>query len=87
MSAERAMQLIKGGFSFRARREFGFVSEVWQRGYVDHRVRNADDYVQHRAYIHANPVRAHLANVPEEYRYSSAFPGFELDPVPQGLKP
>ncbi|HEV2117056.1 MAG TPA: transposase [Terriglobales bacterium] len=29
-SLERAMQLIKGGFSFRAKRELGFRHEIWQ---------------------------------------------------------
>jgi len=24
---------------------------------------------------------------PQEYRYSSAYPGWKLDPIPQGLKP
>jgi putative transposase len=31
-SLERAMQLIKGGFSFRAKRELGFMHEIWQPG-------------------------------------------------------
>ncbi len=35
MSVERAMQLIKGGFSFRAKKELGFCGEVWQRSYSD----------------------------------------------------
>lgn len=84
---EKALQFIKGGFSYRARKEFGMASEIWQRGYVDHCVRDASDYAQHREYIRANPVRAHLANSPEEYRYCSAYPGFCVDPVPHGLKP
>jgi len=87
ISIERALQFIKGGFSHRARKEFGTTSEIWQRGYVDHRVRDAGDYAQHREYIRANPVRAHLANSPEEYRYCSAYPGFVVDAIPQGLKP
>ena len=61
--------------------------EIWQRGYVDHRVRDADDYVRHRAYIQQNPVHARLVNLPNEYRYSSAHGGLELDLPPQGLKP
>ena len=32
-------------------------------------------------------VKACLAEFPEAYTYSSAFPGFELDEAPQGLKP
>ncbi len=84
---ERAMQFIKGGFSFRARKELGNATEIWQRGYVDHRVRDSGDFAQHREYIRANPVRGNLVNSPEKFRYSSAFPGCELDEAPQGLKP
>ena len=36
---ERALQLIKGGFSYRARKELGFVREIWQPSYYDRRVR------------------------------------------------
>ena len=54
---ERAVQLIKGGFFFRAKKELGINSEIWQRGYVDHRIRDAGDYNQQRNYIRANPVR------------------------------
>ena len=32
-TVEKAMQFVKGGFSFRIRRETGFTREVWQRGY------------------------------------------------------
>ena len=41
---ERAMQFIKGGFSFRAKRELGFVHEIWQPSYYDRRVRDANDF-------------------------------------------
>ncbi len=87
VTLERAMQLLRGGFSYRAGKELGIHGEIWQRGYVDHRVRDAADHVHHRDYIRLNPVRANLVGVPEEYPYSSAHPSFELDPVPQGLKP
>ena len=84
---ERAMQLIKGGFSFRAKRELGSNAEVWQRGFADHRIRDGEDYERHLYYIHLNPVKKHLCARPSEYRYSSAYPGWKLDPIPQGLKP
>jgi putative transposase len=86
-SLERAVQLIKGGFSFRVKRELGFSGEVWQRGFSDHRIRDAEDYDKHVRYIHLNPVKRRLSNRPEEYKYSSAYPGWKLDPVPQWLKP
>jgi putative transposase len=32
---ERVMQFIKGGFSYRLKREFGYLGEVWQRGFSE----------------------------------------------------
>jgi REP element-mobilizing transposase RayT len=29
---EKAMQYVKGGFSYRLKKEYGYVGEVWQRG-------------------------------------------------------
>ena len=87
IALERAVQLIKGGFSYRAKEELGSSAEVWQRGFSDHRIRDWEDYERHLHYIHLNPVKRHLCEGPEEYKYSSAFPGWKLDPIPQGLKP
>ena len=86
-SLEKAVQFIKGGFSFRAKKELGSNMAVWQKGFHDHRIRDAGDYVQHVRYIRENPVRKHLCEGASEYPFSSAHPGFELDAVPQGLKP
>jgi len=86
-SLEKAVQFIKGGFSYRAKKELGSNTEVWQKGFQDHRIRDASDYAIHVTYIHNNPVRKGLCERPEEFPYSSAYPGFELDAVPQGLKP
>jgi REP-associated tyrosine transposase len=86
-SLEKAVQFIKGGFSYRARKELGSNMEVWQKGFQDHRIRDAGDYAIHVSYIHSNPVKELFCQRPEEFPYSSAYPGFELDPVPQGLKP
>jgi REP element-mobilizing transposase RayT len=33
LTIEKAMQLIKGGFSFRLKKELGYAGEVWQRGF------------------------------------------------------
>ncbi len=87
ISVEKAMQFIKGGFSYRMKRELGLNCEVWERGYIDHRIRDMNDYIRHVEYTRLNPVRARLATTMEEYPYSSAQSGFELDPCPQGLKP
>jgi len=86
-SLERAMQLIKGGFSFRAKRELGFLHEIWQPSFYDRRVRDAEEYFAFREYIRQNAPKRGLAGKPENYRYSSAWPGLALDEAPQRLKP
>jgi len=83
ISLERAMQFIKGGFSYRLK----YNGPVWQASFTNHRVRDLEDYERHREYIRMNPVRARLAERPEDYPYSSAYGVVRLDPVPQGLKP
>jgi putative transposase len=87
LTLERALQLIKGGFSFRAKREVGFQGEIWEKSFYDRRVRDWEEYCVFRQYIHRNPVKRGLAKLPEEYLYSSARVGFVLDAVPQRLKP
>jgi len=73
MSIEKAMQLVKGNFSYRAKKELGFMGEVWQRGFSDVRITDEKSFAAHQQYIYNNPVRAGLASTPEEYRYSSAY--------------
>jgi putative transposase len=87
LTLERALQLIKGGFSFRAKRELSFQREIWEKSFYDRRVRDWEEYSTFRQYIHRNPVKRGLALVPEEYPYSSARVGLELDAVSQRLKP
>jgi putative transposase len=84
---ERALQLIKGGFSFRARKELGFGGEIWQKSFYDRRVRDVHEYFAFRDYIHRNPVKGNLASVAEEYAYSSGRAEFQMDGLPQRLKP
>ena len=85
ITLERAMQFIKGGYSHRVNSELGKKFEVWQRGFTDRRIRNRSEYDGFREYIHMNPVEGGLVSRPEEFRYSSAHPGFKLDPPPAYL--
>jgi len=87
LTLERALQLIKGGFSFRARRELGFGGEIWEKSYHDRRVRDWEEYCAFRQYIHLNPVKKGLAGIAGQYSYSSARVGIVLDAAPQRLKP
>ena len=85
VTLEKVVQFIKGGFSYRARKELSFTGEIWQTSFYDHRVRDANEYSRFRHYIHMNPVRRGLVPIPEEFPYSSAT--LKLDEVPQWLKP
>jgi putative transposase len=82
VTIERALQLIKDGYSHALGAIRGRSAEVWQRGFTDHRIRDPNDFAIRRNYIHQNPVVGKNATAPSEYRYCSAFPGFRLDPWP-----
>jgi putative transposase len=70
---EKAMQLIKGRFSFRAKRELGFGGEIWQRGFSDVYATDSENFNRHQEYIWKNPVKRGLASAPKEYPYGSLF--------------
>lgn len=84
---ERVMQYIKGGSAHRIGEDLRLTFPVWQRGFSDHRIRDAGDYEIHARYIATNPVRKRLAERPEDYSWSSASGRFQLDEPPQRLKP
>jgi len=86
-SLERAVQFIKGGSAKAIREKLLFKFPVWQRGFSDHRIRDAADYAIHAGYLARNPVKRHLCEKPAEYPWSSASTKFQCDEVPQGLKP
>jgi putative transposase len=79
ITLERAMQLIKGGYSYAVGKTGRVSLEIWQPGFSDHRIRDEADYLRHREYIYQNPVCAGLCVAPEEFEYSSANPKYELD--------
>lgn len=87
VTLERAVQFIKGGFSFRAKKELHSAMEVWQRGFSDHRIRDEQDFETHVGYIYRNPVGRKLVDSAVEYPYCSAFLGSTKDEVPQWQKP
>ena len=84
---ERAIQLIKGGFSHRLKKELGVNSQVWQTSFYDRRVRDAAEYQKFREYIHQNPVALSLCADAGDCPYSSAASRIPSDAVPQRLKP
>ena len=82
ISIEKAMQFIKGGFSFRLKSKW----PVWEDSFKKLRMTDRESYETHRDYIHENPVRAHLCAHPEEFPFSSARVADLTDPVPAYLR-
>jgi REP-associated tyrosine transposase len=72
-SIEKAMQLIKGGFSYRIKKEVGYQGEVWQRGFSEVRILDRASFLKHRNYIEQNPVKAGLTDKPENFLFGSAY--------------
>jgi len=87
ITIERAVQFIKGGFAFRAGKSFRFRPPVWQRGFSEVRMYDSEHLSRVQEYIAQNPVKRRLVLSAKQYPYSSACGRFELDEVPQGLKP
>src|ERR1700694_5541085 len=75
-SIERSAQLIKGGFSFALRKIFP--GEVWQDGYHEHRIRDAEDFNSPLLYIANNPNRLDFV----DYLHVHTRHSNQLDPIP-----
>ena len=61
-STAKAVQLIKGGFSFAVREQFK--GEVWHTGHHEHRIRDEADFTTQLHYIAANPLRKNYIDYP-----------------------
>jgi len=73
MTIEKAMQLIKGRFSYRLKREFQYLGEVWQRGFSEMRADEKESFLGYREYIAQNPVKAGLAESPGQYPFCYSY--------------
>jgi putative transposase len=81
----KVAQLIKGGFSYRAKKEVGYPHNVWQPGFHEHRIRDFNEYCAYKKYVVFNPVKRGLSSDPVDFRYGSASGMYELDRLPQRL--
>jgi putative transposase len=77
VSLEKALQFIKGGFSFRLKSKL----DVWMRSFNESQIMSEEKFINGVRYIEENPVRRGLVAMPNEYRLSSASCG-QLDPMP-----
>jgi putative transposase len=80
-SPESCMQCIKGGFSYAFRKENHPQRGIWQRGFHEHRIRDAEDYVRHMDYIVRNPERRGIRN--HEFMFVC---GLQIDDMPEHLR-
>jgi putative transposase len=77
VSLEKAMQFIKGGFSFRLKSKL----DVWERSFNESQISTEEKFISCVRYIEENPVRRGLAQTPDAYPFSSAAHG-PSDPMP-----
>ena len=80
VSLEKAMQFIKGGFSFRLKSKL----DVWERSFNESQISTEEKFLSCVRYINENPVRRGLAATAQEYCFSSI--ARELDPMPVHLR-
>ncbi|MFZ1083601.1 MAG: transposase [Terracidiphilus sp.] len=86
MTVEKAMQLVKGRFSFRLKKEHGYEGEVWQRGFSEVQVMDAQWMEKCRNYIAENPVKAGLVSEAKKFPFCFDFLARRKIET-QGLKP
>src|SRR5579863_2769327 len=80
VSLEKAMQFIKGGFSFRLKSKL----DVWMRSFNESQISTEEKFMSCVRYVEENPVRKGLVAAAGEYAFSSAARG-KMDPMPVHL--
>ena len=63
-----ALKSLKQGVS---RRLLGNAEHFWQKRYYDFNIRNYPQFVEKLRYIHRNPVKRGLCELPEDWEWSS----------------
>ncbi len=81
VSREKAVQFIKGGFSFRLKSKH----DVWTRSFNESQVSTEEKFLSFARYIEENPVRRGFVAKADDYEFTSARRG-RLDAMPLHLK-
>jgi putative transposase len=81
VSLEKALQFVKGGFSFRLKSK----GDVWMRSFNESQIMDRKKFISCVRYIEENPVRRGLVSMAQAYPFSSAAHS-GLDPMPLHLK-
>jgi len=90
-SLEKVMQMIKGGSSYRIKKELLYQFPVWHAGFHDRWMRDQGEYQARFQYLLRNPVAVRLVSKPVEYPWGSATGKWQMDPTqfeadPSGAK-
>ncbi|HET9477244.1 MAG TPA: transposase, partial [Dehalococcoidia bacterium] len=75
----QVMRFIKGTYARAYNEKHRLTGPVRQASFYDRIVRDDTGFEEFVGYVHHNPVRAGIVSAPEEYRFSSAYPGRETD--------
>jgi putative transposase len=73
------MRHIKRNSSFNICRLLNIKAPIWVKRFHDEVMTTYDGVIETINYIHLNPVTRGLVERPEDYPFSSAYQGFELD--------
>jgi putative transposase len=79
ISLEKAIQFIKGGFSFRHKGKL----PIWERSFNEELISTPEKFDAFRRYSEENPVRAGLSLCVANYAHSSANFLEGIDPAPR----
>jgi putative transposase len=82
VSLEKAVQFIKGGFSFRLKSRL----DVWSRSFNESQILSLEKFEACRAYIEQNPIRAGLCESADSFSYGSAHRKDMVEPRPLHLR-
>jgi putative transposase len=82
VSLEKAMQFIKGGFSFRLKSKH----DVWTKSFNEAQILTSAKFQASKTYIEQNPVRAGLVISAPAYAHSSAHRADHINPLPSHLR-
>ena len=75
IAARQWLGPLKGFTAHEANLILGLKGPFWQDESYDHLVRDRQEFERIQRYIERNPVRAGLADSPDEFPWSSAAPG------------
>jgi putative transposase len=82
VSLEKAMQFVKGGFSFLLKSKM----DVWERSFNEAQITSREEYVACETYIEQNPVVDGLVVEAKGFLFGSASGLWGVDSAPEHLR-